>query len=324
MLEQICLSKQNMNVLSLCDGMSCGQIALERAGIKVDNYFASEIKSIAIKVTKYNYPNTIHIGDVNNISYRDGILFTENGNYETTIDLVIFGSPCQSFSIAMEASKRIGLDDRKKSGLFLECYRILKEVNPKYFFVENVASMKDSDRDFISTLLGVKPIKIDSSNFSPCHRKRYYWTNITNTPPRLKNNISLQSILSDGYTDKSKGHCLLVSDSRPLTNPARMVIRYFSTGFTNLIFKSKEHYLKCVHIYNEYLKSKEYTVENIPKEILNTLNGVRYLDQEELERCQDIPKGYTKCLTRNEAANVLGDGWTIGVIAYFFQFIDKQ
>lgn len=172
-----------MNVLSLCDGMSCGQIALEQVGIKVDKYFASEIKPIAIKVTKYNYPNTIHIGDVNKISYNNGVLYTESGNYETSIDMVIFGSPCQSFSVAMETSKRIGLEDKQRSGLFLECYRILKEVNPKYFFVENVASMKDKDRDFISTLLGVKPIKIDSSNFSPCYRKRYYWTNITNTPP---------------------------------------------------------------------------------------------------------------------------------------------
>lgn len=103
-----------------------------------------------------------------------------------------------------------------------------------------------------------------------------------------------------------------------------MIIRYFSTGFTNLIFKSKEHYLKCIDTYNRYFKSKEYTLENAPKEITSVFEGVRYLNQEELEKCQGVPKGYTKCLTRNEAANVLGDGWTIGVITYFFQFIDRQ
>ena len=134
-----------MNVLSLCDGMSCGQIALERAGIKVNKYFASEIKDIAIKVTRDNYPNTIHIGSVTEVSYKDGILHTENGDFKTDIDIVIFGSPCQTFSIAMKTELRVGLENEEKSGLFLECHRVLKEVNPKYFLMENVARMKKDD-----------------------------------------------------------------------------------------------------------------------------------------------------------------------------------
>lgn len=95
--------KTKINVLSLCDGMSCGHIALDRAGVKIDKYYASEIKQIAIDVTKYNYPypKTIFIGDVNKIHYKNGVLHTENGNFKTKIDLVIFGSPCQTFSIAM-------------------------------------------------------------------------------------------------------------------------------------------------------------------------------------------------------------------------------
>ena len=93
--------------MSLCDGMSCGHIALERAGFKIDKYFASEIKDIAIKVTKENYPDTIHVGDVNKITYENGVLHTENGDFETDIDLVIFGSPCQSFSRAMIQSRKI-------------------------------------------------------------------------------------------------------------------------------------------------------------------------------------------------------------------------
>ena len=130
--------------------MSCGQIALDKLGIEVDEYYASEIKDIAINVTKHNYPNTIHIGDVNKLSYKDGVLYTENGDYNVgKIDLVIFGSPCQTFSIAMKTDLRVGLANKEKSGLFLECYRILKEVNPTYFLMENVARMKQEDKDFI-------------------------------------------------------------------------------------------------------------------------------------------------------------------------------
>lgn len=102
-----------MNVLSLFDGMSVGQIALEQAGVKVDNYFASEIDKHAIKVTKHNYPNTIHIGDVTKVKYEDGTLYTEHGNYEVVIDLIIGGSPCQSISNLGDGT---GLDG--KSGLY--------------------------------------------------------------------------------------------------------------------------------------------------------------------------------------------------------------
>ena len=171
--RKIILRSEGINVLSLCDGMSCGHIALDKVGVKVNKYFASEIKNIAIKVTMDNYPETIQIGDVNNVSYKNGVLYTERGNYTVDIDLVIFGSPCQSFSIAMKTEHRIGLEDKTKSGLFLECYRILREVNPIYFLMENVASMKTGDRDYISSLLGVNPIRINSEIVSPALRDRY-------------------------------------------------------------------------------------------------------------------------------------------------------
>lgn len=170
-----------MKVLSLCDGMSCCHIALDRAGIPVEEYYASEIKDIGIKVTQYNYPDTIHIGDVNQIHYKDGILYTENGKFNVgKIDLVAFGSPCQSFSQAMKTNMRIGLEDKKRSGLFLECYRVLKEVNPTYFLMENVGSMKVDDKNFISNLLGVEPIRINSKLVCAALRDRLYWTNIPN------------------------------------------------------------------------------------------------------------------------------------------------
>ena len=282
-----------MNILSLCDGMSCCHIALDRAGIPVDKYFAAEIKDIGIKVTKANYPDTIHIGDVNKITYKDGTLYTENGNYKVKIDMVAFGSPCQSFSQAMKADMRIGLADKVRSGLFLECYRILKEVNPKWFFLFFVGSMRKEDQQFLTECMGVEPIRINSSLVCTALRDRLYWTNIPNVTKPEDKGIKLQNILTSGYTDRDKARALLVSDSRPLVSKDKMLHRY--KKFTTIVWEEK-----C----ND--------------------DSIRYLNQTELERCQTVPEGYTSCLTRNEAANVLGDGWTIDVIAHIFSGLTKQ
>lgn len=301
--------------------MSCGQIALEQQGIKVDKYFAAEIKDIGIKVTKDNYPNTIHIGDVNRITYKDGVLHTEIGNFETNIDLVIFGSPCQSFSIAMKTDKRVGRRDKQKSGLFDECYRILKEVNPKWFLMENVRSMKDEDRDYITSLMGVEPIMIDSALIAPAIRKRYYWTNIPNVTQPIEKNKPFADVLTEGYTERDKARCLCVTECRPLSTPFKMFHRYYSIGFWNLVFESKEHYEKCVDTYNRLTGGKrKMSAKQIDELIIpeGIFDGVRYMNKTEMERCQTVPEGYTKCLTRNEAADVLGDGWTVDVIAHIF------
>jgi hypothetical protein len=311
-----------MKVLSLCDGMSCGHIALDRAGIKVDQYFAAEIKEIGIKVTKANYPDTIHIGDVNKISFKDGVLHTEIGSFDVGhIDLVMFGSPCQTFSIAMKTELRIGMEDKEKSGLFLECHRILKEVNPTYFLMENVASMKDEDRDVITAMMGVQPLRINSEIIGPALRDRYYWTNIPNIAPIERRNICMQDILTDGYTDREKGHCLVVVDCRPQTTPVKMFHRYYYKGFGNLIFKNREQYEACAKYYDAHYRGMK--AKDIPTNETDIFDGVRYLNQAELERCQTVPEGYTKCLTRNEAADVLGDGWTIDVIAHIFTHIRR-
>lgn len=317
-ISKILLRGSGINVLSLCDGISCGQIALERAGIKVKKYYAAEIKDIAIKVTMKNYPNTIQLGDVNNISFKDGIIYSGNTEYKVgQIDLMIFGSPCQSFSLAMKSDKRIGLQDKIKSGLFLECYRILKEVNPKYFLIENVASMKDSDRDYITNLVGVNPIMIDSADISACSRKRYYWTNIENVSVPEKNNVCLQDILENGWTDREKGHCLLCSDSAPLITPVKMFHRYYQKGFNNLICKSEKHYNECKEYFDIHYKGLQ--AKDIPPDETDIFNGVRYLTQKEIERVQTVPEGYTNCLSRDDAADVLGDGWTVDVIAHIFK-----
>lgn len=321
--KRFSLRKEGLTVLSLCDGMSCGHIALDRAGCKVNKYFAAEIKDIGIKVTKDNYPDTIHIGDVNKITYKDGVLHTEIGDFKTEIDLVIFGSPCQSFSIAMKTEGRVGLEDKERSGLFLECYRILKEVNPTYFLMENVASMKNEDRDFITELLGVEPYKIDAKLISPELRNRYYWTNLYPVSELGNKHVLLQDIISNGYTDREKARNLLASDSRPLTTPVKMFHRYYSTGFTTLIFKSEDHYKACVDEYERLSGGKrKISAKDLNDYIGDVFDGVRYMNQEELEKCQCVPEGYTKCLSRNEAADVLGDGWNIDVITWFFNSLN--
>lgn len=282
-----------MKVLSLCDGMSIAHIALDRVGFVVDEYYAAEIKPIALKCTKDNYPNTIHIGDVNKVRYENGVLYTENGDFNVGhIDLMVFGSPCQSFSIAMKTDMRVGLKDKIRSGLFLECYRILKEVNPTWWLLENVASMKDEDRDYLSKCMGVEPLRINSKLVAPALRDRYYWTNIEGITQPEDKGITLQSILTSGYTDRQKARALLVSDSRPLADKKKMLHRY--KKFTTIVWEEE-----------------------------GNDDSIRYLNQTELERCQTVPEGYTKCLTRNEAADVLGDAFTVDIIAHIFSFINN-
>lgn len=192
-----------MNVLSLFDGMSCGQIALKELGIKVNNYFASEIDSHAISQTKYNFPNTIHLGDVTKVSGYD----------LPKIDLLIGGSPCQGFSFA---GKQLNFSD-PRSVLFFEFVRILKElreVNPNIkFLLENVRMKKESER-VITEILGVYPVVINSSLVSAQNRVRLYWSNIrvreeglfselhTDIPQPEDKELYIKDILEDNVADK--------------------------------------------------------------------------------------------------------------------------
>jgi len=188
-----------MNVISLFDGMSCGRIALDKLGVKVDNYYASEIDKYAIKVAHANYPDTVHVGDVTRFS-RD--MFREDWLEDNPIDLLIGGSPCQGFSFA---GNQLNFDD-PRSKLFFEYVRVLKEFKPKYFLLENVR-MKQESMDVISEALGVQPIAINSNLMSAQNRYRLYWTNIPFDVPEDKG-IMLKDILEDGVTDREKSHCI--------------------------------------------------------------------------------------------------------------------
>ena len=169
-----------MNVLSLFDGMSCGRLALDRLGIKVDKYYASEIDKYAIQVASANYPDTIQIGDVCDVKGED----------YPNIDLILGGSPCQGFSFA---GHQLAFDD-PRSALFFEFVRVLKEVNPKYFLLENV-KMKKEFLDIISDQVGVEPILINSSLLSAQNRQRYYWTNIPGVEQPEDRGLVLKDIL---------------------------------------------------------------------------------------------------------------------------------
>ena len=183
-----------MNVLSLFDGMSCGRIALDRLGIKVDNYYASEIDKYAMKVSEANYPDIIQVGDVTEL----------DTSTLPNIDLVMGGSPCQGFSFA---GKQLAFDD-PRSALFFEFVRCVKELKPKYFLLENVR-MKKEYLDIISEQMGVEPIMINSSLVSAQNRVRYYWTNIPGIEQPEQRGIVLRDILEDGFdSERDKSYCI--------------------------------------------------------------------------------------------------------------------
>jgi len=192
-----------MNVLSLFDGMSCGMLALDRLGIKVDKYYASEIDKYAMQVSAANYPEIIQVGDVCDLKSED---FKD-------IDLILAGSPCQGFSFA---GKQLAFDD-PRSALFFEFIRLLKKIKPKYFLLENV-KMKKEYLQIISEQVsacypeipfGIEPIFIQSSLVSAQSRQRYYWTNIPNVEQPKDRGIVLKDILEDGFdTERDKSHCL--------------------------------------------------------------------------------------------------------------------
>jgi len=301
-----------MNVLSLFDGMSCGRIALERANIQVDNYFSSEIKDYAVRVANINYPQDVwnRLGDITNIRPKD----------IPQIDLLIGGSPCQDFSGANK--ERLGVDG-VKSGLFFEYVRLLKATKPKYFLLENVR-MKKEHQDFVSSIIGCEPIVINSELVAPHLRHRLYWTNIPFTEMPKDKGLKLNDILVNGYSDRQKARTLLESDSRPLSTPIKMAHRYFNTGFTTLIFKDKEHYKNIKEHFDKHFKGKSAKeIDNISKNMdLSLYDGLRYMNNRERESCQTVPVGYTDSLTQNESACILGDGWTVDIVAHILKGIN--
>lgn len=299
-----------MNVLSYCDGMSCAQIALNKLGFNIDNYYATEIKESAIRVTSKNFQNTKYLGDLTKLTDEDLLSLGE-------IDLFCSGTPCKDFSQANKV--RLGLQG-EKSGLFYNFLHALSVVKPKYFFFENVKMSKE-DMFEISKALGVNPIRVNASVKQGVLRDRFYWTNIPFVGDFTDSGNNLQGVLENGFTDRSKARCFLESDSRPLSTPVKMFHRYYSTGFTTVIFKSEEHYNECKKHYDSNFKGLP---ANEIKYNGSVYDGVRYPSISEKEKLHGVPLGYCNGLTQNEASGLIGDGWSVDIVYEFFKGLKEN
>lgn len=293
------IMNKGINVLSLFDGISCGQIALQRAGIKVNNYFASEIDKHAIKVTQQNWPNTVQLGDVT--KWREWDIDWES------IDLLCAGFPCQAWSFA--GNQRGTNDPRGALAITLfELFTFLKEKNPKLNFLFENVRMKKEYSDYLNTLFGVKSVLIDSSCFSAQLRKRLYWTNLDIKQIEDKN-ILLKDIIEDGFVDKDKAYCIDASYIRN-SNP----FGYIKKSRGTLIFDSIKDLKRFRNMTREELLSEESIKDKC----------WRRLTRKELEMLQNIPESYTQIIEYNKAAHAIGNGWTVNVIAHIFSSLPKE
>lgn len=303
-----------MNVLSLFDGMSCGQIALNRAGIKYDNYFASEIDKPAIKVTMANYPNTIQLGSVLDVKATD----------LPKIDLLIGGSPCQGFSFA---GKQLNFND-PRSSLFFEFVRLVKEVKPKYWLLENVVMKKEFEQ-IISEHLGVQPIKINSSLVSAQNRERLYWANFEITQPTDKR-INLIDILeTDDLINPSaiRGRRL---------NKGTILGRRLNERGVRDDYNKDVPITQCLEVRATHTNKsnclttveKDNVLTTMPigrhKDAFKNKLPFRYYTLKEYCRLQTVPENYfTDIVSESQAKKMLGNGWTVDVIAHIFKGIKE-
>ena len=312
-----------MKVLSLFDGISCGMVALERAGIPAERYVAYEIDENAIKVSKHNYPQIEHCGDVTKAD------FTQYKGF----DLLIGGSPCQDLSIANQKGK--GLNG-ERSCLFWEYFRALNTIKPKWFLLENVASMKAQDKQKITEILGVEPIMINSALVSGQQRKRLYWTNIPNVCQPVDKGIFLKDILQD----ESVIPCALRTRKDYTGSYKRLEIK--KDGKANAITGCRTDSMYCKPIRIGHLNKggqgdRVYSVDG--KSVSLSANGggrgaktglyridlpdgdyiVRKLSPIECERLQTLPDNYTAVVGDTHRIKALGNGWTVDVIAHILK-----
>ena len=329
-----------MNVLSLFDGISCGRLALERAGIKVDKYYASEIDKHAIKITQHNYPDTIQLGDVTKIDFSQFI---------DKIDLLIGGSPCTGFS---PAGKGLNFED-PQSKLFFKYLEALQTIKPKYFLLENV-KMKKEWEDIITDYMGVQPIAINSELVSAQNRRRLYWTNIPNVTIPEDKGIMLKDIVHE-YTDKytieqlqpyiidpEKSLTLLEKETekgkigyygidsqgtRVYTIHGKSVTLVGNAG--GLGGKTGLYLFGCITPDRVNKRQngqrfstgeKFYTLTAQDQHGILIDGYIRKLTPTECERLQNVPEGYTAVegVSNTQRYKCLGNGWTVDVISHIF------
>ena len=302
-----------MNVLSLFDGMSCGQLALQRAGIQVENYYAAEIDKYAIKVTQANFPGTVQLGDVTAID-PDSL---------PDIDLLIGGSPCQGFSFA---GKQLNFDD-PRSKLFWEYVRLLNALKPTYFLLENV-KMKKESMDVITRALRVDPIFINSNLVSAQNRQRYYWTNIPVDKLPDDKGIVLADILEDGHVDRDKSHCIDANYFK-----GGNLKSYFEKHRRQLVFSKdgmchvgdagiSDKYAYVNRVYHPDGKGPSLVASDgghLQPKISKGTTEYRKLTPLECERLQTVPEGYTAHVSNTQRYKMLGNGWTVDVVSHIMK-----
>ena len=315
-----------MHILSLFDWISCGRIALERAWIQVDKYFASEVDKYAIEIAKKNYPDTIHIGSVTDVRYEKDewrLYWHQEHSILDNIDMIIWWSPCQDLSIAKKDWKGLQWE---KSSLFFEYVRILKEVKPKYFLLENVASMKKADKEEITRILteiypDVQCYLINSALVSAQNRKRLYWTNIQWVEQPEDKGILLKDILIDGIETKQKSLCITATYSRACPRD------YFEKSSRQLIRIGEfNKWGQWDRIYSIEWKSVSLSANGggrwAKTWLYETTNGIyRKLHPLECERLQTLPDNWTEGISNTQRYKAIWNGWTVDVIKHIFSYI---
>lgn len=303
-----------INVLSLFDGISCGQVALERAGIEVNKYFASEIDKHAIKVTQSNYPNTVQIGDVAKVKGAD----------LPNIDLLMGGSPCQGFSFS---GKQLNFND-PRSKLFFEFVRLIEEVKPKYWLLENVV-MKQEYQDVISKHLGVEPVKLNSALTSAQNRVRLYWANFEITEPNDQG-IKLEDVLEDTEMIGPSA----IRDRR--LNKATILGRRLDERGKRQDYDKTVPITQCLEV-RASNRDKSNCLTTVAKDtVLTTMEVGRHPDAfnrklpfrnyTKIERCRlmNLPDNYCHEISDNQTVKATGNGWEVGMITHLFNCLIRQ
>lgn len=288
-----------MNVFSCFDGISCGQEALIRSGVKIEKYYASEIDQRSITITQNRFPKTIQYGN---------ILKIKDYHFLSPINLIMGGSPCQGFSFA---GKRLNFED-PRSKLFFEFIRLKKELSPDYFFLENVKMDKKSE-NIISEYLGVEPILINSSLISAQNRERLYWTNITGFEMPQDRRIIISDILDTGFRT-----------TKPYTENE---LKYDAKSFHRCIKVGHDYTTKFEQGQRVYSKNAKCPCldtkqgGNRSTKVAHSDGRFIELNVNELERLQGLPDNYTKGISKTGRHFGIGNGWQIDTIMEFFKHL---
>ena len=304
-----------MKVLSLFDGISCGMVALERAGINVERYDAFEIDKYAIKVSEKNYPQIVHHGDV------FGGNFADFKGY----DLLLGGSPCTYWSIAKAG--RETTPDGIGGKLFMEYVRALRESDCKYFLYENNNSIHQNIKDFISEQLGVQPIMINSALVSAQQRKRCYWTNIPGVCQPKDKGILLKDILESGVAWQDKSYCMtagyngaifrntLQKSQRSMIAEPTRIGQYGNGGQGQRICSVRgKSVTLSANGGGQGAKTGLYKIDLPDGDYI-----IRKLTPVEAERLQTLPDNYTEGISKTQQYKCIGNGWTVDVIAHILK-----